>query len=101
MPYNLNEQNYKSGKWKVCTPESIGTASAIGYFFSKKLYQELEVPIGIISSSWGGTRVEAWTSINKLSETSVSRDEAIEIIKNGGPIKKSEMIKTKNNSIIK
>ena len=100
MPYNLNEQNYKSAKWEICTPESVKTASAVGYFFSKKLYQELKIPIGIISSSWGGTRVEAWTSINKLSETTVSRQEAIEILKDGGPVKKSEVVEIKNKNIV-
>ena len=51
-----------NGKWKVCSPETSGNFSASAYFFARKLHKELNVPIGIIHSSWGGTPVEAWTS---------------------------------------
>lgn len=47
--------------WQVCDPVSAETFSAIGYFFAEKLNQELDVPIGIINSSWGGTCAEVWT----------------------------------------
>lgn len=51
-----------NGKWKVCSPETSGNFSASAYFFARKLHKELNAPIGIIHSSWGGTPVEAWTS---------------------------------------
>ncbi|MFH7019284.1 sialate O-acetylesterase [Flavobacterium sp. FlaQc-47] len=51
-----------TGNWKVCTPESIQTFSAVAYFFGRDLYQQLHVPIGLISTSWGGTKAEAWTA---------------------------------------
>ncbi|NDV68209.1 sialate O-acetylesterase [Dysgonomonas sp. 25] len=51
-----------NGSWDVCSPETAGNFSAVGYFFARKLYQELNVPIGIINTSWGGTIVETWTS---------------------------------------
>lgn len=46
--------------WQPCSPKtlmegSFGGFSAAGYFFGRELYQELDVPIGLISSSWGGT----------------------------------------------
>jgi sialate O-acetylesterase len=47
--------------WTECSPTSVGAFSAAGYFFGRKLHQELKVPIGLINSSWGGTRIEAWT----------------------------------------
>ncbi len=47
--------------WTVCSPDVAGTYTAAGYFMAKKLHQELGVPIGLINSSWGGTRVEPWT----------------------------------------
>ncbi|WP_326993607.1 sialate O-acetylesterase [Chitinophaga sp. 212800010-3] len=53
--------------WKVCTPETAGTFSAVAYFFARKLQEELHVPIGLIHSSWGGTNVETWTSTAALS----------------------------------
>jgi len=49
-------------KWEICSPETAGNFTAVGYFFARKLYQELNVPIGIINVSWGGTGVETWTS---------------------------------------
>jgi sialate O-acetylesterase len=55
-----------SGNWQVCSPETADKFSATGYFFARKLHQELGVPIGIINSSWGGTEVEAWTSKEAL-----------------------------------
>ncbi len=54
------------GSWKVCSPESIKTFSAVAYFFGRDLYKKLNVPIGLISTSWGGTKAEAWTAQNIL-----------------------------------
>ncbi|MDD3154835.1 MAG: sialate O-acetylesterase [Victivallaceae bacterium] len=51
-----------TGKWEVCTPDSIGKFSAFGYFFGRELMKKLNVPVGIIHSSWGGTPIESWIS---------------------------------------
>ncbi|WP_437186125.1 sialate O-acetylesterase [Planctomicrobium sp. SH668] len=48
--------------WKVCSPETVGHFSGVGYFFGRQLHISTGVPIGLINSSWGGTRAEAWTS---------------------------------------
>lgn len=47
--------------WKVCTPEAATNFSAVSYFFSRQLHEELGVPVGMIASSWGGSRIEPWT----------------------------------------
>jgi hypothetical protein len=57
-----------SGSWKECSPASINTFSAVAYFFGRDLYQKLKMPIGLISTSWGGTKAEAWTSQNVLED---------------------------------
>lgn len=57
-----------TGSWKICSPESIKTFSAVAYFFGRDLYQKLNVPIGLLSTSWGGTKAEAWTAQNVLEE---------------------------------
>ena len=49
-----------SSEWQVCSPETAGNFTAAGYFMARKLFQELDVPIGLVNSSWGGTRVEPW-----------------------------------------
>lgn len=56
-----------NGSWAVCSPETVGDFSAVAYFFARKLYQELNIPIGIINSSWGGTDIETWTSPESFS----------------------------------
>lgn len=48
------------GKWVKCTPETMRSFTAIGYFFGKELNKKLQIPIGLISSNWGGTPIEAW-----------------------------------------
>lgn len=56
------------GQWKAASPETAGDFSASAYFFARRLHQELNVPIGIVHSSWGGTAAEAWTSSKTLRE---------------------------------
>ncbi len=50
------------GSWQVCQPETAKAFSAVGYFFGRRLQRELQVPIGLVGSNWGGTRIEPWTS---------------------------------------
>ena len=50
------------GNWEASTPETVGQFTAVGYFFARDLQRALNVPIGLIHSSWGGTPAEAWTS---------------------------------------
>ena len=47
--------------WTVCSPQVAGSYTAAGYFMARTLHKELGVPVGLINSSWGGTRVEPWT----------------------------------------
>ena len=54
--------------WKVCTPESVRDFSAVGFFFGRSLLEHLDVPVGLIDSSWGGTPAESWTSRERLLE---------------------------------
>lgn len=49
-----------SGRWVVCSPETVGGFSAVGYHFGRHLNESLGVPVGLVNASWGGSRVEAW-----------------------------------------
>lgn len=49
-----------SGAWQVANPKTTGEFTAVGYHFALDLYRMLNVPVGIINSTWGGTRIEAW-----------------------------------------
>jgi sialate O-acetylesterase len=55
------------GAWAECSPETVPGFSAALYFFGRKLHGELNVPVGLVNSSWGGTLCEAWTSKEGLS----------------------------------
>lgn len=48
------------GQWDECSPETVGSFSAVGYFFGRQLHQTLDVPIGLIDNAWGGSAAEAW-----------------------------------------
>jgi sialate O-acetylesterase len=49
------------GEWKVCSPETAGAFSAVGYYFGRELRQKLDRPVGLIHTSWGGTPAQFWT----------------------------------------
>jgi len=49
-------------KWETCSPETVKNFSAVGYFFARDLYKEVNVPVGILFSAYGGTPAEHWTS---------------------------------------
>jgi sialate O-acetylesterase len=53
--------NFQS-TWQVCAPETVAGFTACGYFMARHLQKELDVPVGLVNSSWGGTRVEPWTA---------------------------------------
>jgi sialate O-acetylesterase len=54
------------GAWQVCSPKTIGDFSAVGYFFGRELHEQLEVPIGLIDNSWGGSTCEAWIRRDRM-----------------------------------
>ncbi len=56
------------GRWQVCSPETVGSFTAVGYFFGRQLYEVLDVPIGLIDNAWGGSSCEAWVQRDKLEQ---------------------------------
>ena len=65
--YSLKPISRTQGRWKKAIKDSIKDFSAVGYFFAKNLHKTLDVPIGIIHSSWGGSDAESWISKNTIS----------------------------------
>ncbi len=57
--------------WFNATDTTLRYVSAIGYFFAKEIFLQTGVPIGIISSSWGGTRIEQWTAPEAYKRSSL------------------------------
>ena len=75
VPQDLSGEDIKYRKWMSANNETTGQFSATAYYFAKKLHDKLGVPIGIVNTSWGGTRVEAWTSPKKLRTLEETKDQ--------------------------
>ncbi|HTU23396.1 MAG TPA: sialate O-acetylesterase [Gemmataceae bacterium] len=56
-------------KWQECNPDTVKNFTAVGYFFGRDLQKALDVPIGLIHTSWGGTVAEAWTTRHALESS--------------------------------
>jgi len=54
------------GVWQISSPRTSGDFSAVAYYFGKKLASDLNVTVGLINASWGGTFIEAWTGSEAL-----------------------------------
>lgn len=63
-------ENTYNGGWQVCSPTTVGGYTAVGYFFARQLFQDQNIPIGIIQAAVGGTRIEAWTPLAGLQSIS-------------------------------
>ena len=69
VPYNASDIPVDDSKasWRACSPETVGDFSAIGYFFGRELLELLDVPIGLINASQGGSALESWVSPTVLA----------------------------------
>lgn len=73
------QNDISDGEWEECSPETVPGFSAVGYFFGRNLHRELDVPIGLIHSSWGGTVAETWISPNTIRNDPDFREKLIEL----------------------
>lgn len=64
------------GEWVTASPETVGNFTAVGYFFARKLAQQLHVTIGLINDSWGGSQVESWISKDAMLGSDELKDYA-------------------------
>ncbi|MEM9367715.1 MAG: sialate O-acetylesterase [Planctomycetota bacterium] len=63
----VEPQDDIEGEWTLCSPESTAGYSAVAFFFARKLHTELNIPIGVIKTAWGGKPVETFTSREALN----------------------------------
>ena len=59
---SMPEKDIEKAQWKLASPQNAGEFSAVAYFFARELHKQLNVPVGVINSSWGGSMVETWIS---------------------------------------
>ncbi len=64
----VDDPDVNMGGWRSATPQSVENFSSIGYFFGRALTDSLDIPIGIIDATWGGTPIEAWSPRDMLRE---------------------------------
>lgn len=76
---SLTPKDNIEGSWSVCTPATAPQFTAVGYFFARQLQKELNVPIGLINTSWGGTHSETWTSREAMNQNTELRSVAAKL----------------------
>ena len=54
------QSDVPGGNWQRCNPDSVANFSAVGYFFGRQFHRETGVPVGLLGTNWGGTRIEPW-----------------------------------------
>lgn len=67
-PLDAYQVESTMGGWKECSPSTVPEFSAVAYLYARELHQKLNVPVGVIDCTWGGTPAEAWTSSESLKQ---------------------------------
>jgi sialate O-acetylesterase len=80
-----------TGTWDICSPSAVKAFSATAYFFGKKLHDQLNIPIGLIESAWGGTPAESWISSDALERAGEFTDELKSIRESAPALEKYQM----------
>jgi len=78
--YGSKPKEKFGGRWRPCLPETSGAYSAVAYFFAREITEKLDIPVGLIHTSWGGTPAEAWTS-EKVLRTLGDFDKQLDLVK--------------------
>ena len=78
---DLTGERIKKESWKLVNPKNIERFSAVAYFFARKIHRELKIPVGVIASSWGGTRIESWMSNKTLLKSKFIKEKLPKAVK--------------------
>lgn len=98
MAYQPKNDLDRPASWKIADRENVARFSAVGYFYARELYKELQVPIGLIHTSWGGTDIETWISRAALEKGNLFKDKALATKKD---VNLELLIKQRKEQIIK
>ncbi len=66
--YGEDREDCEGGEWFCASPRSVADMSAVSYFFAYALTRAEGVPVGVITTNWGGTRVESWMPLDALKD---------------------------------
>lgn len=80
---NSPQDNFNT-QWEICSPSTVGAFSGIAYYYARALYKEVQIPIGIINASWGGTDIETWISDEAFTAlpSNVQKQYNMEVVNN-------------------
>jgi len=73
------KKDLASGEWLECSPETVRGFSAVAYFFGREIHKEMNVPIGLIHTSWGGSAIQAWMDGETIKSFDGYREQVKEI----------------------
>ncbi len=60
------KEGANGGQWRRCIPEEASDCTGVGYYFARRLHRRLDVPVGLIDNSWGGTMAQHWVTQETL-----------------------------------
>jgi len=85
LTYSTNQMDELAAQamWDICSPSTVGSFSGTGYFFGRKIHLETGIPIGLIESAVGGTRIERWMPEDLRTEIGYTYDDRITELYNG------------------
>ena len=66
--------DHAQGTWQVCSPERVHSFSAVAYYFGRDLRRALDIPVGLIAASWGGSYIESWLPESALEGLPEAKD---------------------------
>lgn len=73
----LDDMESTMGGWQQCSSATVPEFSSLAYFYARSLWKELNIPVGVIDCTWGGTPAEAWTDYETLKKVWGFREEAV------------------------
>ena len=73
--------------WAVCSPATVSQFSAVGYFYGRMIHRQTDVPIGLISSAVGGTKIESWARAGELGKVDGCEEAVARVVERGKMIK--------------
>lgn len=101
IPKEINSipnSHFKNATWQICSPETVTDFTGVGYYFAKELTQKLNIPVGLINASWGGTNIETWISREGFENSNEFKDMIAQMPKvNIDSLLESKMILAKKN----
>jgi sialate O-acetylesterase len=79
------------GEWHPATPEYLRDFTAVGWYFAKRIHSHTGVPIGLINSTWGGSRIEAWMSPDALDTSPAAAQQTLAQLTSSGEARAREV----------